>query len=103
MSRVHELKTWPQPFAALMCGDRRHEIRVNDRDYRVGDTLLLREWIPQAHGARPQTVGMDGSPYYTGREITALVSYITYGGNWGLPGNLCVMSLGVVSINEAAP
>ena len=39
-----ELKTWPKPFASILSGFKKHEIRVNDRDFREGDELCLREW-----------------------------------------------------------
>lgn len=42
----HELKTWPKPFASILSGFKKHEIRVNDRDFREGDELCLREWNP---------------------------------------------------------
>ncbi|WP_186131670.1 DUF3850 domain-containing protein [Burkholderia gladioli] len=41
---VHELKSWKEFFTAIKSGARRHELRRNDRDFKVGDILLLREW-----------------------------------------------------------
>lgn len=43
----HELKTWPEFFAPLACGDKTAELRRDDRPYAVGDTLRLREWDPK--------------------------------------------------------
>lgn len=77
----HDLKCEPEPFAATMRGDKRHEVRVDDRDYRVGDTLYLREW---------------SSDCYTGRTGRARVTYKTEGGTWGIPIGLCVMSIEVL-------
>jgi ParB family chromosome partitioning protein len=78
---THELKTWPDEFVAVIHGEKRHEIRKTDRDFAVSDTLRLREYRPTAGGS------------YTGREASYLVTYLTRGGAWGLPADLCVMSL----------
>lgn len=78
--REHKLKTWPGPFAAVLSGAKLYEIRRDDRDFAVGDVLLLREWKPC-------------SGRYTGREIKRRVTYMTKGGAWGLPPHLCVMSV----------
>jgi hypothetical protein len=83
--RVIRLKTWPEFFGEV-CADRKlHEIRVNDRDYRVGDLLMLQEWNPHLTPAGP--VG------YSGRYTVRLVTYLTPGGKWNLPDNVCVMSI----------
>lgn len=78
----HDLKTWPESFSAVLGGYKKYEIRANDRDYRAGDELLLREWDP-------------ATGKYTGRYLRATVMYMTHGGNFGLPEDLCVMSLSV--------
>jgi Domain of unknown function (DUF3850) len=42
----YELKTGPKPFASILSGFKKHEIRVNGRDFRGGDEFYLREWNP---------------------------------------------------------
>ena len=67
----HELKTWPKYFAAVRSGQKRFEIRRNDREFKVGDILVLREFDPS-------------TDTYTGqseeRQITFLLSEEDYGG-----------------------
>jgi hypothetical protein len=60
----HELKVWPQFFAALVDRTKTFEIRKNDRDFKVGDALLLKEWDPKKED-------------YTGGVVHAFVSYIS--------------------------
>lgn len=75
---IHELKVEKKYFDFLRTGDKRFEIRKNDRDYKKGDTLILWEW----HSKR-----------YTGRYLEFLVSYIFFGPGYGLQYGYCVMSL----------
>lgn len=84
----HDLKCHPGPFDAVIRGLKPYEIRVNDRDYRVGDTLLLREWKP------PQETESHLLPgRYTKRSVRVRVTYMTGGGEWGLPKTLCVLGI----------
>jgi hypothetical protein len=59
----HELKTLPEYWHRVNTLQKRFEIRRNDRDYREGDRLILREWT-EAGG-------------YTGNYLRANVVYIT--------------------------
>jgi len=77
---IHELKTWPEPFKAVVSGRKTHEIRVGDRPFGVGDTLMLCEYDPRKRE-------------YTAMTCNVRVTYITLGGSFGLPDNLCVMSI----------
>ena len=60
----HELKSWVGLFEPLFTGEKTHELRVMDRDYKVGDKCLLREYKPE-------------SKEYTGREVVLQITYIT--------------------------
>lgn len=76
---VHELKILPEYYAKVESGVKTFEIRINDRDYHKGDTLILREWD---HGK------------YSGRELRKCVNYIYYGdGTYGIPEGVVVMNL----------
>ena len=44
MKKVHELKTWQQPFDDVWNNEKTFEVRKDDRGFRLGDELLLREF-----------------------------------------------------------
>ena len=79
-SRKHELKCWPGPFGALLDGTKTFEYRKNDRDFRAGDILLLREWDPKRRK-------------YMRRKACYSVTYILHGGRFELPEGFCIMSV----------
>lgn len=45
-NRTHDLKAWPHFFEAMADRSKSFEIRRNDRNYRVGDTLRIRKYDP---------------------------------------------------------
>ena len=79
--KTHELKTWLTFFDAVLSGIKLFELRWNDRDYRVGDELHLREYDPDAG--------------YTGRYVRARVVYMIRGPILGLAEGWVVMSIQV--------
>lgn len=84
---THDLKTDPEVFAAVAKGAKTFEIRFNDRDFQVGDTLRLRETV--STGAEMKA----GAPLvYTGHEVTKTVSHILTG--YGLAEGWCCLSFG---------
>ncbi|MDB5236004.1 MAG: hypothetical protein JWR44_2997 [Hymenobacter sp.] len=76
--QTHELKTWPSCFAAVKAGNKPFDVRENDRNFLVGDMLVLREYDPDAE-------------QYTGQSITRWVSYVLEGGAFGVQPNWCVL------------
>jgi hypothetical protein len=87
---THDLKTWPGSFNALLDGRKTYEVRKNDRYYQVGDELHLREWSPDPFVNR---YGTQCEPGYTGRIARMRVVYLTPGGSFGLPSDMCVMAI----------
>lgn len=76
---THELKILPQWFADVLTGKKNFEIRRNDRDFKVGDYLLLKEW---------------DKGRYTGREVKKRIQYIYFGdGTYGLSDEYCILAL----------
>ena len=41
---VHHLKILPTYYHETVTGKKKSQLRKNDRDYRIGDTLCLHEW-----------------------------------------------------------
>jgi Domain of unknown function (DUF3850) len=62
--KLHVLKLWPQFWDDTISGVRSFDIRNNDREFKVGDLLRLREWDPD------EPLG------YTGRECYRRITYV---------------------------
>jgi len=76
----HELKILPEYFYDVLSSRKRFEIRKNDRNFKVGDTVKLREF-------------KDG--IYTGNYINARITYVFLGGQYGLEEGYCIFSFRV--------
>jgi len=58
-----EKKAWPEIFERVLSGEKKFDLRLADRDYGVGDILVLREWDPTTRK-------------YTGRVIEKKITYV---------------------------
>lgn len=61
---THKIKILPKYYQAVLRGDKTFEIRKNDRDYKVGDNVLLMEYDTEKQE-------------YTNRTLAKMISYIT--------------------------
>jgi hypothetical protein len=77
---THKLKTWKEFFWAIANLEKTFEVRRNDRGFKVGDILLLKEWDNEAEK-------------YTGKIIEVEVTYILNGGQFGIEEGFVVMSI----------
>lgn len=76
----HKLKTWKPYFEEIFKDNKDFELRKNDRDFKVGDELLLQEWDNETQ-------------LYTGREILVYVNYMLEGGQFGLEEGYVIMNI----------
>lgn len=60
--KIHQLKTWPEFFQAIVDGSKTFELRLDDRDFEVGELLCLQEFSPL-------------TSKYTGREVLVEITY----------------------------
>jgi hypothetical protein len=64
--KVHEVKSWPDFFEPVFGGEKTFELRINDRHYKAGDVLHLREYD-------------DRKGVYTGRAMKRKITYVFEG------------------------
>lgn len=62
MPLEHELKIHPEHYARVANGSKTFEVRVNDRDYQQGDSVVLCEWDPSPVSATGHAKGFTDSP-----------------------------------------
>lgn len=62
-AKTHRIKIWPEHFKAVRNGLKKAELRIFDREYEVGDTLVLNEW-------------KIGTSRYTGNKITVRITHV---------------------------
>lgn len=80
---IHELKIKSEHFQAVCDGRKKAELRKDDRGYKVGDVLWLKE--------------VDGDKF-TGRELAVQVTHILRNcPEYGLADGYCILSIGSVT------
>lgn len=77
---THELKTWTEYFRAVRAGNKPFEVRKNDRDFKVGDILALKEFDPV-------------NEVFSGQEEKRKISCILKGPGFGIEEGYCVLGL----------
>lgn len=77
--RLHELKTTSPYFQAILDGLKTFDVRYNDRDFQIGDYLLLVETNDKGR--------------LLGRQLTVRVKYMLFGGMFGVERDYVVMSI----------
>ncbi len=93
---THELKTWQEYMMDIATGKKTFEVRNNDRNFQVGDELILKGWQPLGY-SRVSPSEMTGE--YTGQIIDAEVTYILKGGQFGIAYGYVVMGIEVNDYN----
>ena len=89
----HILKTDPEVFHAVWHGLKTFEIRFNDRNFQVGDSLYLRETTNTGEQMNA------GAPLeFTGRTTTKIVSHVLTG--YGLMDGWCCLSFAAEPTDE---
>ena len=85
--KTHNVKCDADCFAEMVRGDKTAELRKNDRDYMLFDTLKMHEM-------------QDGTA--TGRTFVRLITHIVRDsdGPWLAPG-YCMLSLGILEMSSA--
>lgn len=77
---THELKTINPYFSDVASGQKQFEIRKNDRDFKLNDELLLREYDPELD-------------QYTGRQVRRKIIYILQGERWGIQPGYMILGI----------
>ncbi|MBK5571301.1 DUF3850 domain-containing protein [Ensifer sp. SSB1] len=82
---MHELKCDRGPFQDILSGHKKAEVRRDDRDFRVGDTLNLLETVNTAEEMRAGAL-----LEFTGGQALKAITHVQRG--YGLPDGIVVLS-----------
>jgi len=89
---LHKLRTWPDEFWAVKFSDKTFDYRKNDRDFKIGDLVLLKEYDPD------EEMGNE----YTGQRFLCEITYIIDGAvapkQYGIPAEYCILGLNPVDL-----
>lgn len=83
---THKIKIWDEFVLDVVSGKMPFEVRLNDRNYKQGDTLIMEGWDNSIHD-------------YSGKMIEAYVTYVLHGGVFGIEKGYVVMGIKVKNYN----
>lgn len=89
MTKEHELKSDPEYFKPVWKGEKKFELRVNDRDFQVGDTLVLNETKYPSDEMKFKDKPLE----YTGRVVVTEITHMLKGPWYGLLEGYAILSL----------
>ena len=79
--KTHEVKILPNYYEDVLSGKKTFELRKDDRDYKVGDLIVLKEYDSSEN-------------VYTGREKMYGIGYILRNcPEYGLQEGYCILGL----------
>ena len=91
---THNLKIFPRFYEAVKSGKKTFEIRKNDENFQVGDSLRLLEFVPV-------------NKKFSGRQMRARVTYVlkndaecSDGEQFGLKRGYAILGLGSLTNND---
>lgn len=89
MAAEHTLKTVGQVWDAVKAGQKRFEVRKNDRFFQSGDTVILRRLDDDGyHLATDPEKGR-----FSTRDLQFKIGWILQGGQFGIEPGYCVFQL----------
>ena len=77
--KTHYLKAWLEYFNDVCENKKKFELRKNDRDFQIGDEVVLQAWDNE-----------EGK--YTGYYYRITIKYILHGGQFGLEEGYCILN-----------
>ena len=77
---IHYLKCLPEFFERSKAGLKNYEIRLNDRNYQVGDIIVLQAFDTE-------------KSEYLGSEIERRIDYVLKGGQFGISPDYVILEL----------
>lgn len=88
MCRIHILKTWPEQWAAVYDERKTFELRLKDRDFMIGDYLILARFEPTGQtGPDGKSLGKFSQSFIITKVTQILEAWE------GLHAGYCIMSI----------
>lgn len=96
--KTHYVKTLDRYFTDVITDRKRFEVRLNDRDYQVGDLLRQHRYGADGLGRVGYLNGSCLAPSQKEAEwVEHQISYILSGGQFGLEDGFIVMQLSTIN------